>query len=515
MDRENNPRLKYALCGAAFAALLALSWPKAGIAALAWLAPAPFAWAVLKCRNVRQAAMFGLYSGFLLYIFILYWIYPTCRAGGAGVFVSLLAWLLLSLVLGLEWAALAAVMKCYDGYGRFFAPLSAAALVGIEYSKITVCKMFVWFPWFLLGYTQWKFQAIVQSAAWTGPYGAGFVVSFFGFSLGYAAFVRKPAPSSRLRALLPGIALEISAAVVLAAILISLGALRLAHAPRAETYPAAALQPDIAQYQKWDADFARSIIERTTKLCSDARGVSPSPKLIVWPESALPGPLEEEPLRSYAAAMARGTGAWQIIGSEREDGGKNFVSAYLVDPSGNIAGVYDKRQLVPFGEAVPLHDFLGKFIHPLAHLGGFEPGTDRPRLMNAGGYKVGVGICYESIFPYLWRGYGKVDADLLVNITNDGWYLNTAAPYQHLTASVFRAAENGRPLLRAANTGVSALIDGYGRVIASTELDSQTVLAAPVPLAKMRTFYIAHGSIFVQLAYAAAFIGLLAAVIFT
>ncbi len=514
MVSDRRDQIIYALCGAAFAALLALSWPKADIGALAWFAPAPFAWAVLKCRNAKTAAVFGLFSGLLFYCSILYWIYPTCRAGGAGAALSALAWFALSLTLALEWATLAVILKCFASYGRRFPPLAAAALVAVEYTKVTLCKMAVWFPWFLLGYTQWKWHALLQLAAWTGVYGVSFVVALFGFSLGYAVYVYKPSPEGLKWPALFAAGKEVVTASVLVALLVVCGHLRLAPAAKVEQYPASIIQPNIYQYQKWDAAFEQSILERISSLCSAAKNETVAPQLIVLPESALPGPLEEEPLRSYAGSLARDTKAWQVLGSERKRDGNYFVSAYLLDPAGNIAGVYDKRQLVPFGEFVPFGGVLGKFIKPLAHLGGFSQGEHTQRIFNAGGYKIGVGICYEAIFPYLWRGYAREDADLLVNITNDGWYLDTAAPYQHFTASVFRAVENGRPFLRAANTGVSALIDSYGRVVSSTALNTAVQLPVSVPRFKQDTFYVRHGSLFAQLAYGAAFMALLVAVLF-
>ena len=164
----------------------------------------------------------------------------------------------------------------------------------------------------------------------------------------------------------------------------------------------------------------------------------------------------------------------------RGDG--SHVAAFLLDKKGEISASYEKRQLVPFGEYVPMRGFLGRYIKPVATLGEFLPGARDQKLMEFKGFKIGAAICYESVFPYLFYPSTRAGADLFVNITNDGWYLDTAAPYQHFIVNIFRAVENRRSVARAANNGISGVIDPWGRVLAKTRLNERTVLEADVPV---------------------------------
>jgi apolipoprotein N-acyltransferase len=173
-------------------------------------------------------------------------------------------------------------------------------------------------------------------------------------------------------------------------------------------------------------------------------------------------------------------------------------SAYLLRPDGVVAGRYDKVHLVPYGEYVPLRQlfpFIGKLV---AGIGDFRPGKGFDPLVSDG-RRLGVLICYEGIFPEAARDYKRNRADLLVNITNDAWFGRTSAPYQHLSMTVFRAVENRLYLVRAANTGVSAVIDPTGVILSRTGLFERTVLKGEVKFIDEKTFYAAYGDLFVYL----------------
>jgi apolipoprotein N-acyltransferase len=215
--------------------------------------------------------------------------------------------------------------------------------------------------------------------------------------------------------------------------------------------------------------------------------------LAVWPENALPCWINDSACRGWLRKAASSSGVeGSFVGSVSRGEGKH-VSAFLLDSSGTITASYDKRQLVPFGEYVPLRGLLGRYIKPVGELGEFEPGASDQPLMVFRGYKIGATLCYESIFPYLFSGDTLAGADLFVNITNDGWYLDTAAPYQHFIASVFRAVENRRSVARAANNGISGVIDPWGRVTAVTALDERTVLRASAPVYAVRALFPFYG----------------------
>jgi len=196
-----------------------------------------------------------------------------------------------------------------------------------------------------------------------------------------------------------------------------------------------------------------------------------------------------------------------------------YDSAFIVLPEAGIVDRYDKTHLVPFGEYVPLRDFLGRFFQALARgLSTMDVTAGRaPRVILVGGsdeaqppHRVGVPICYELLFPHLVRGFAASGAGVLLAITNDAWYGRTGAPHQFLAMTVVRSAEIGRWTVRAANTGVSAIIDARGGVLEASPLFEEAVLVADVPVSRRggSTFYARHGDVFAWLCVAATFAGL-------
>jgi apolipoprotein N-acyltransferase len=231
--------------------------------------------------------------------------------------------------------------------------------------------------------------------------------------------------------------------------------------------------------------------------------------LILWPETAIPFYLQ---LRDSNGEMvletARKTESHIITGSpayRRGEGGiEYFNSAFLISPEGEMAGRYDKVHLVPFGEYVPLKRLLFFIKKLTVGVGDFSSGTSLTplTLKTASGEgsdrsSVGVLICFESIFPKLARGMVGNGANLLAVITNDGWFGRTSAPYQHFDIAVFRAVENRSFLLRAANTGVSGIVNPTGRIITKSSLFTRTTLVEDVGLrAAPLTFYTRYGDLF-------------------
>jgi len=468
--------------------LLVLSYPKFNQGWLAWFALAPLSAALWRAKSLKAALFSGLAAGFFFYLGILYWIYPTMRAGGVNAPVSLAGWAALSLVLSAEFMAVSAFGFWFKKAGRAAWPwVFAAVWTLMEWGKVALTLKGVWFPWFMLGYTQWQYAWPVQLVSVTGVYGLSFAVCFSGALFG-CCLLREGSLRGKFYGFLP--------ALVLAAGLFSFGAWELQKAgeSRPSSYISVALlQPSIDLYRKWDVKYARWTEERIEGLLPRAE----EPRLIVWPENALPGWIDEPDCRAWLKKTAARPGTFSVVGSVSQGDGKH-VAAFLLDEKGEIADYYYKRRLVPFGEYVPLRELLGKYVSVISDLGEFEEGTRSQGVFTAGGVKIGAGICYESVFPYLARSDVSKGAQLLVNITNDGWYLDTAAPYQHFLVNVFRAAENRRPLVRAANNGISALIDPWGRISAKTALDEYTVLNVKAPLYADpgKTVYGEHGDWF-------------------
>ncbi len=463
------------------AGMLALSQPKFDLGWLAWGALAPLAYYIVKAKTRRAAAAGGLLCGSLFYLALLYWIYPTMRAGGVPPGVAAAGLLLLALLMSLEFTLAAFFGHCLKKAGLKAWPyVFAAGWFLLESGKVWLCSKAVWFPWFMLGYSQHAYTPLIQICSVTGVYGLGAAIALSG-ALAGALLARD------LR--WPGRALRFLPAVILFAGIWIYGRAELARvpAPKAELN-VALLQPSIDFYAKWDAAEAGNIRTRLERLLGEAKGAD----LVVWPENALPCWIDDEACYTWlksAVAISSGTA---FVGSVSKGDGRR-VAAFLVDSGGGMRGTYEKRQLVPFGEYVPMRGLLGRYIKPVAALGEFDPGAPSQPLMNFGGLKLGAAICYESVFPYLFAGDTLQGADLFVNITNDGWYLDTAAPYQHFAANIFRAVENRRPVVRAANNGISGVIDPWGRVTASTSLNDVTVLKEKVPLYEAKALFPEYG----------------------
>ena len=245
----------------------------------------------------------------------------------------------------------------------------------------------------------------------------------------------------------------------------------------------------------------------TPNLGQATSGTTPAarPDLIVWPESPAPFYNSDPAFRESVSNIARAAQTWMLVGNlGTRNAGQTpgratqlYNSGSLISPAGDWDGRYDKVHLVPFGEYVPFKSVFGFAGGLTQEVGDFSAGTSRAPL-KAGG-KLGVFICYESIFPDEIRQLAANGAEVFVNISNDGWYGDSGAYAQHLKQVRMRAIENARWLLRDTNTGVTAAIDPYGRVVASIPRKIRTALDAPYSLTNVTTFYTRHGDWFAYL----------------
>lgn len=474
--------------------LLVLSYPKFNLGFLAWAALTPLAFSIFKSRSRQEAFLKGTLSGFLFYAGILYWIYFTMRAGGVGFGVSVLGWLGLSLILSLEFAAVSFFGFYLSKTGLAVFPYVFACLwTTMEWIKMWLSAEAVWFPWFMLGYTQWEYPVLIQICSLFGVSAISFALAFSGALLGMA-FVRREKFSRK--------ALKFIPLAVLISSLWIYGGKRLAErTPPRFALRAAILQPSIDFYKKWDEKYVAWIEKRIEGLFDRVN----SADLIIWPENALPGWIDDEKYSGWIKKLAAASEASNIVGSVSLFEGKH-VSSFLINEKGERIADYHKRELVPFGEYVPMKGLLGKFVEPVAELGEFRPGKRRQNLFEVRDVKIANFICYESIFPFLLYADASKGAGLFVNITNDGWYLDTAAPYQHFIVNVFRAVENGKPVLRAANNGISAYINPWGIVMDKLDINEYSVLEADVEIPESETVNRSEGFYLICLMITAAFL---------
>ena len=476
--------------------LLTLSFPGIGMAYLAWGALV-FLLFALRDAGPRKSLLLGLLAGFVHYLSLIYWLVPTMRIYG---YLPLLLCLLLLVLLALYLALYPAVFSVLLSWScrRPAAIIIMAPVfwVCLEYLR---AFLFSGFPWGLLGYTQADYLNLIQSADIFGVYGVSAIIMLTNAALLLLALAitGKHWQGFRVQGWLAGAGC-LAVLLILGGILLY-GSFRTDAMDRrlatAETLDVAVIQGNIEQLHKWDRRFKESTIKKYFEL-SDQVG-NPSPELVIWPETAAPFYFDyNTEMREWVLNGIADAGKHFLIGApsveftHREP--IQYNSAYLIGPDGRVQGRYDKVHLVPFGEYVPFNQWLPFINTMVAQVGNFRAGKQGDTI-GWNDIKIGMLICYESIFPPLSVDMVKSGADFLVNITNDAWFGRTSAPYQHFSMAVFRAIENRRSLVRAANTGISGYIDPVGRVLETSPLFETAVLSRSIPLIKdYETFYVRH-----------------------
>jgi apolipoprotein N-acyltransferase len=444
--------------------LIALSFPNPGLSFLAWAALIPLLIA-LENSSPRSAFRVGMTCGVTTYAFILYWLNIVfTHYGHLPWAISIPVYLLLVFWLALFYGFSAAIARLGELHGIKTAITLPVAWIAFDFIR---SYLFSGFAWAMLGHSQFRTLPLIQIADLAGVYGiTGLIV------LANVVLYRA------LRAVSgAGVPYPVKSAFVL--LLFLLGTLfygfnRLTVPEPAEgkQLKVALIQGNIPQDVKWSPEFRQSTIDTYERLTREAAkgGVD----LIVWPESAVPFFFQDEPVQAERIrGLARELQAYLLFGSpahELRNGKSTFLnSVFIISPQGETMGRADKLHLVPFGEYVPLGNIL-TFINKLVvGIGDFAPG-ERAIPLDAGSTKLGVQVCYEIIFPELARQYVQAGARVLVAVTNDAWFGRSSAPYQHLAISTFRAIETRTPLIRAANTGVTAIVDQNGHIRTMTGL---------------------------------------------
>jgi apolipoprotein N-acyltransferase len=472
-------------------ALLALSFPKPGLSVLAWCAFVPL-FAAAAGAAPKLAFKLGFVAGAAAYAGVLYWVNIVMVVyGKLPAAVSCSLYLTLAAYLALYPAAvLWLTRKCEE---RKISPLWSFPVLWVGCELIR-SYLLTGFPWANLGYSQYRTLPLIQISDLTGVYGVSFLVAFANvvFYRMWVWFRKKGAPYP-VRGFL--------ALLVLMAATLGYGFNSLNRVESGPQQRVLLVQGNIPQDVKWDPAFEEATVATYERL--SRRGCRTGGTLVVWPESALPFFFQSEP--RYAARvsdLAAELKSCLITGSPAfEKNGeltRYLNSAFLISPTGAVLGRSDKLHLVPFGEYVPLAGFF-PFVNKLvAGIGDFSPGRSALPLETTGG-KVGVLVCFEGIFPEVSRAYVQAGAGILVNITNDAWFGKSSAPYQHLSMTVFRAVENRVPLVRAANTGISAVIDSKGHIRGMTQLFEEATLEGQVRRGEGGSFYSRHGDLFALL----------------
>jgi apolipoprotein N-acyltransferase len=510
------------LLAVASSILQILVFPKLGLYFLSWVAVAPLLYALLRGRGgegelvdsegrslrpftLWQGFVLGWVCGFIWYLGTCYWIYPVMHDfGNLNMTISALLMLGLSGYMALNhglFCALVVLMARRSSLGNrrplFLAPFF---WVAIELFRDRV----IGFPWNPLGGSQVDNIPFARIGEVTGVYGLSFAVMLVNcaFVAGLLLFGRRRTN------------LLISAAA--AAIALQMGVFA-----KPDAFPAGkeailvqenvpVLDPAQWTPQYFDhtvGELAQLSVSTHKQSQSERRGPqapgTEDPGLIVWPESPAFFYTTDPRLLAWLTTIAQDTRSYLIVGSVGvQDSPQGvpvpFNSAMVVDPQGHGAGRYDKIHLVPFGEFVPFKDLLVFAQKLTREVGDLGRGTER-KVFDLNGTRVGVFICYESVFPDEVRQFAGNGAQVLINISNDGWYGDTSAPYQHLQMARMRAIENHRWMLVDTNSGITSAIDPFGRVIVQAPRNVRTAIRVPYSPLIETTFYMRDGDIFAWL----------------
>jgi len=504
------------------AGLLELPFPIAGPmpawrSVFAWIGLVPLLWAILlpasveRPRPLRRAFLLAYFCGFLWYCGNCYWVRDTMsRYGDMPPMAPTLLLIGFSLVLGLYFGLFGlGVMLVRRASGSTRLALAAAPVLWaaqeLAASRITSV------PWDQLGYSQVDNALVNQLAPWTGVYGISFVLVVVNALLAGGLVLQQG--SARLRSGIAGVVLLLG----------GVAGVFLEPPHPAPTATAVLIQPnlDVGSDNTWSGlEWERHIAEFThlaEEQCKSYIAGIPQtgaptqeitcppyrthPDLVAWPES--PAPFVEPDARFQKAliSIAQATQAPLVVGSiganysAEDQEWHDYNSALVVGADGARVGRYDKIHLVPFGEYVPFKNLLFFARKLTGRVSEFTRGDNRA-VFRLNGHRYGVFICYEAVFADEVRQFSRLGAEVLVNISDDGWYGDTSAPWQHLNMARMRAIENRRWLLRDTNNGVTASIDPYGRVRQSIPRHQTDVLPAEFGFRDDITFYSAHGDIF-------------------
>ena len=500
--------------------ILAWGWKRAAIAclagALSTLAMAPFnAWPVLfltfpvvvwlidgagagRRRGVPAAAWTGWWFGLGYFVVGLYWIGEAFLVDA-----DTFAWLMPFAVLGLP-----AYLALFTAFGFALARLlwtrDATRILALAIS-LTVgewlrSKVLTGFPWNTFGYALTEPLALAQTASLIGIWGLTFLT---------VAIFASPAVliDGASRGRRPWVA-PLAAISVLVAMGV-FGIVRLSHEPT-RLVPKVRLrimQPNLQQDVKFNYSAKAEVMQKYISLSDRSTGPQSTgvrdATVLIWPESAFPFFLTREPdaLAQIAALLPKDTVL--ITGSVRAPDlppgtriTRAYNSIYVIDHDGNVLSVYDKLHLVPFGEYLPFQDWMETlgFQQLTKVQGGFIPGKVRRTMEIPNAPRVLPLICYEAIFPDTVANPNDRPG-WIVNLTNDGWFGISTGPHQHLQQARIRAIEQGLPVVRAANTGISAVIDPLGRIVARLDLGVEGVLDSALPSANQPTVYTRAGDV--------------------
>ncbi len=480
-----------------------LCFPNFNLGWLAWIVLVPLHFS-LEHATPGQAFRYGWLAGVVAFAGTITWVITAMNQfGQVPIVVSILLMLLLATYLGLFFGLYALGYVIIQQASSHWLWIGMPALwVTLEYLRTYA---FSGLPWMLLGYSQYEWLSIIQFSDITGVYGVSCLLVLVNVWL--TSIVSWAWTKTRTAVLFPWQPTIIILLVLCTTIIYGHWQIQQQATldQSAKRLSIGLVQANIEQDKKWDKAYTAETLDRYTKLSLQA---GTTRNLLIWPEAATPFFFEQEP--KYQEAITRivqATNTPLLFGSPtlrfHPDGSPYlFNSAFLLTNEGQITDRYDKRHLVPFGEYIPLKSLLFFLDKLVVGIGDFQSGQGSmtmslPAAFSGSAPTFAVPICFEVIFPDLVRRMAQEGTNFLVTITNDAWFGNSAAPYQHFAMVVFRAVENHMAFARAANTGISGFIGPDGRILAATPVFTQEAVTSSIPLRHSApTIYTRYGDVF-------------------
>jgi len=489
--------------------LLALAFPKFNLFWIAWIALVPFFVALGSAKSFKDAMICGFLFGAVFFGIDLYWVTSLFRfAGwwvvfgwGALVLFQTLFMVLFALAFRLvissfnfarldlnpfqpEVTAFVGGMRRSLGVssglkGFFYAVVVALLWVAVEWLR-------AWGPFGVtggdLGYSQAAFLPIVQIASFSSVYGVSFLLVLCNVALAlFAAGFKRWQP------------LLLSFLLVIMAVGYGMNAMRSpSPVPRSSsltdvlrgsirTVKISLIQPSIDQRDKLDPSKVFPIYETHERMTRQA--MSERPEIVIWPESAVfTYLLKDNLLFPRLKRLLAEEGVWLIAGTPHYEGDTAFNSVASISPAGRVVSRYDKERPVPFGEYLPFRKILYPVLRGVGYYDSEFAGNPNPRAIRAGNLNIATAVCFESTFPELIKKRVNKNSDFILIVTNDAWFGDSAALEQHLNAGILRAVENRKYFIQAGNTGISAVIDPFGRVLKRTGVNQREILTFEIPL---------------------------------
>jgi apolipoprotein N-acyltransferase len=437
--------------------LMILAFPKFNLYPLAYVALVPLLISIRRSKSIFEAVICGAAGGVVFFGGVLFWI--TTLSKWAGVW-AVLAWIAVAVFQSLFVAAFAGITKYF-------------LAKPVRFNIIVIPLIWTFIEWIRslgpygvtgggLGYSQAGFLPVLQVAGFAGVYGISFLVVLFNEA------AAEDVLALRLR--------RIYFAILILAVAVGFGYYKIhTFKVSGKAINIAVIQANIPQDRKLDYRYALDIVNSQERLSKKA--LLSKPDIVIWPETAVTTYLfEVNEIHSKISYLIAGGNAFFLIGTPFREKDKIYNSVVAFSKSGQVIGRYDKQRLVPFGEYLPLRPITYRMLGEDPLFAKDYNSNPKPKVIDLGIVKAGVAICFESTFPYMIKDQVKRGAGFILVATNDAWFFDSAALYQHIQAAQMRAVENGEYVVQAANTGISAIIDPLGRVVKRSKVEQACVL---------------------------------------